>query len=147
MVDRVDDLEVSLERHGADATQHRDTGVTMNDATLRACLDADAGASVRLYACRCEEDRGSHYGWPRQNTDVPTEYTSDESGTIVLRYPTRFGSPENWKTLCEISMLIRHAEFIMPAVDRGRRQRVRYVCKPDQEAHVTLQMQAIAEAD
>jgi hypothetical protein len=30
-----------------------------------------AGASIRLYACRCEEDRGSHYGWPHQNTDVP----------------------------------------------------------------------------
>lgn len=71
-----------------------------------------AGASLRLYACRCEEDPGSHYGWPQDNTDVPTEYTSDEGGVVELQYPVKFGSPDNWKTLNQISMMVTHAEFV-----------------------------------
>ena len=71
-----------------------------------------AGASLRLYACRCEEDRGSHYGWPSNNTDVPTIFTTDETGKATLRYPIKFGDPSNWKTLSQISLFITHSDYV-----------------------------------
>lgn len=70
------------------------------------------GVELTLYACRCTEDPGSHFGWPSYNTDVPTVYTSDKDGKVKLKYPVKFGAPPNWKTISEISMRFSHSDFV-----------------------------------
>ena len=70
------------------------------------------GAKVKLYACRCIEDPGSHYGWPSANTDCETEFVSDENGKVSLLYPVKFGEPSNWKTIFEVSLIIAHTNYV-----------------------------------
>ncbi len=80
-------------------------------------------ATVRLYACRCEEDPGSHYGWPSVNTDAATELTSDDQGKITVTWPLKFGLPDNWKTTSQISMSINHPEFVPEQLHIDPRQK------------------------
>lgn len=70
------------------------------------------GVTLRPYACRCVEDRGSHYGWPTYNVGKPVPVETDKEGRATIDYPLRFGRDPDWKTTCEISASATHAEFI-----------------------------------
>jgi hypothetical protein len=70
------------------------------------------GATLTVYGMRCSEERGSHYSWPNENAGKAKEQKSDELGVIAVKYPVRFGAPENWKHTCQISIMVRHPEFI-----------------------------------
>lgn len=70
------------------------------------------GAEVRVYAMRGEEDRGSHYGWPASNAGKPPTLTTDASGRAEFQYPIRFGLPPDWLTTSELSVMVRHPDFI-----------------------------------
>ncbi|MGB7343884.1 MAG: hypothetical protein WBD20_06710 [Pirellulaceae bacterium] len=70
------------------------------------------GVEVRLYACRCEENRGAHYSWPRNNTDAKTSLTSDADGVVTIEYPVKFGEPSNWLTISQISMAFTHSQYV-----------------------------------
>ncbi len=70
------------------------------------------GVEMRAYALRCEEDAGSHYGWPTYNTGPAPLSKTNAEGEVVLKYPTKFGQPPNWKTTSQISMSLRHPEYV-----------------------------------
>ncbi len=70
------------------------------------------GAEAYIYAMRCKEDPGSHYGWPSNNMGKSKKITTDQEGKAVLLYPIRFGSEPDWLTTNEISIAITHAEYV-----------------------------------
>ncbi len=70
------------------------------------------GVELRAYALRCEEDAGSHYGWPTYNTGPAPELKTNAAGEAVFKYPVKFGQPPNWKTTSQISISLRHPEFV-----------------------------------
>lgn len=71
-----------------------------------------AGATSYVYAMRCTQERGSHYGWPRDNIGNEQNATSNGEGEIKLRYPVKFGAPEKWLNTCQISLMLLHPNFV-----------------------------------
>ncbi len=70
----------------------------------------DVKASV--YAMRCLEDRGSHYGWPSGNIGPVNDSKSKSDGKIEFRYPAKFGVPEKWLTTCSFDFTLSHPDFV-----------------------------------
>ncbi|TWU01069.1 hypothetical protein [Stieleria varia] len=80
-----------------------------------------AGVVVRPYACRCLEDRGSHYGWPTYNVGPPGAPKTDAEGKVTIMYPVKFGRSPEWNTTCEVSALLSHPEYISERLDEDPR--------------------------
>ena len=66
-----------------------------------------------VYAMRCFEDRGSHYGWPSPNIGLVQDSQSLEDGNIECRYPVKFGAPEKWLITCSIDITFSHPHFVL----------------------------------
>lgn len=75
------------------------------------------GAEARIYALRCKEDPGSHYGWPENNMGKSLALETDEHGKVSLPYPVRFGREPDWLTTTVLSISISHPEFVTVQVD------------------------------
>ena len=76
---------------------------------------------------------------PTRDDDIPVySAVTDEKGQVELS-----GIP------CHRNYAVGayHDDYIMPAADRGRRQRQSYICEPNEETLVEIQMQAITATD
>lgn len=74
------------------------------------------GAEVLAYACRCEQDAGSHYGWPEANIGKPPKLSTNEQGIASFKYAPKFGVPPDWLTTTQISVMIRHPKYVGASV-------------------------------
>ncbi len=85
-------------------------------AELRVELKDDEGkpvvkAAVMPYAMRVVEQDGHGY-WNREKNGNPLNYFSDESGTAVIRYPSKVDyGPKAWTTKL-VTFQIRHSDFV-----------------------------------
>jgi len=70
-----------------------------------------------VFAMRCLEDRGSHYGWPSPNIGPVQDSQSLADGRIECRYPVKFGVPEKWLTACSIDITLSHPDFVPQRVE------------------------------
>ncbi len=89
--------------------------VDMRKFTLTLADDQNqpvSGALVSLYAMRCEQDPASHYGWPTDNTGPAPQGKSNGQGEFTFLYPFKFGAAPDWRTTTQVSLSIRHPEFV-----------------------------------
>lgn len=70
------------------------------------------GATVKPYAMRCSEEKGSHYGWPTGNVGPAPTLVSNQEGIVEIPYPVRFGRDPDWLTTCQISFMVNHHEYV-----------------------------------
>ncbi len=69
------------------------------------------GVTVATCLIRCKETPENRFAWPEENAPN-VELTSDSSGKVELKYPAKFGGPNEWKTTTVIDLCLRHPDFI-----------------------------------